>query len=68
MPLIANGYFLGLPHLPSLREDEQAARASAAVPDVLTGVTDGAKHPPVLSRKRTRRKRLGNILGSLSLQ
>ena len=29
--------------------------------NVLTGVTDSAKHPPVLSRKRTRRKRLGKI-------
>ena len=40
MPLITNGYFLGLPHLDVISEDEQAAHAR------------GAKHPPVLNRKR----------------
>jgi hypothetical protein len=49
--------------------NEQAAGASAQCQNVLTGVTDGAKHPSVLSRKRTRRKRLGKIFwGQLSLQ
>jgi hypothetical protein len=40
VPLIANGYFLGLPHLAVIQEDDQAARAL------------GVKHPPVLNRKR----------------